>query len=97
MIDCRFCGGSRPDNGTVCLGCGMPVQNAINRTRPPRRMVVCPGCHSQKVRSRSDGTFECVSCGAWFDNDDEGIVAVDTRPVENAEKRERRKVRRWRR
>jgi len=99
QIDCRFCGGIRPTNGKQCLGCGAPVQNAINRNKTPKRLHCCPRCRSTKYSERADGTADCNECAAWFDLDDEGIVAVDTRPERNAEKRERRKAgrRRFRR
>ncbi len=89
-IDCRFCGGTRPTNGKMCLGCGSPVQNAINRNKVQKRVHICPKCHRSNYTPRPDGSAVCNNCDAWFDLDDEGIVAVDTRPEENAKKRERR-------
>jgi hypothetical protein len=45
----------------------------------------------------SDGTSFCNQCGAWYDHDNEGLVAVDDRPEQNAIKRERKQRRKTRR
>lgn len=91
IFDCRFCGGERQHNGTLCLGCGSPVQNALNRNRPAQKKGIrCPRCNSHQRHVNCDGTSSCTKCGAWYDHDNEGMVAVDDRPVQNAMKRERR-------
>lgn len=88
-INCRFCRGHRPTDGKRCLGCGAPVAHAILRQRP--RVQVerhCPSCHRKTYRTIEPGRFECVNCLAQFEDDD--FSYVDTRPEQNAMKKERR-------
>ena len=87
LLQCRICNGPRPTNGKVCLGCGTPVANATPSIRPrvqtPR---VCPKCGSRRYIPCEDQRFECVECSSHFEDADFGFL--DTRPVENAMKRE---------
>lgn len=88
MIDCRFCGGQRPDNGKVCLGCGAPVANAKRVVRPLKeRRRKCPRCGSNKY-VHADGRLSCKECWCVYEDADFGFV--DDRPLENAIKKERR-------
>ena len=87
-IKCRICRGVRNTNGRVCLGCGTPVANAIDRNKPKRARPTCPICGPRpKVSEVQPGRFECGGCRSHFEADDVGYV--DTRPDVNAEKRER--------
>lgn len=92
---CRFCQGERPHDGKFCLGCGSPVENARisptgQRNRPSQKRAQCPKCGSGGNQVLGDGSLVCRNCGAWFDPDNEGVVAVDTRPEQNAMKKEER-------
>lgn len=90
-ITCRYCRGERPTDGRRCLGCGAPVANArVNsRTRKvtPRK---CPRCRSGSYSTLEEGRFECRSCRTVYEDDDVGYL--DTRPIENAIKREGRRA-----
>lgn len=86
---CRMCGGSRPHNGEICLGCGTPIA-ACKPLQVRRDKTTCPKCTDngpfQPIRA---GRVRCLKCTAVFEGPDFGFV--DDRPHVNLEKLERLK------
>lgn len=92
-IKCRVCQGDRPHDGRYCLGCGTPIQNAIDRSKPNKgTSTPCPRCNRYHGHKEIEpGRFVCGNCGGVFEGDD--FDMVDTRPLENAIKKERNRKR----
>lgn len=68
MINCKFCGGPRPDNGSLCCGCGMPVEECIYV--PPRSgKRPCPTCNSRDIKWLDGGTvwLKCNECSCTYE------------------------------
>lgn len=84
-IDCRFCGGIRDANDSMCLGCGSPVANARRSIKKRESKRPCPKCKSRASSAIDDVTFTCRACGSNFEDDDFGFI--DDRPDHNAMKR----------
>ena len=86
-FNCRICQAVSPTDGTMCLGCGTPLRNAINRNKQHRvRPHLCPECHSNNYRVLEPDRFCCTKCNSVFEPDDMGYL--DDRPLMNAIKRE---------
>lgn len=89
LIYCRICRGER-NADSVCLGCGTPVANAEQKlAKRVKTMRKCPRCASSRYRDISGGQFSCLECHAMFEDPD--FCFVDSRPEQNAMKKERRK------
>lgn len=90
---CRFC---RKVMNTImisgkecCGGCGSYKANAILTKPTPAQSKPkpkCPQCGDHRCDEPEPGRKVCTSCGANFEADDFGFV--DSRPFENACKRE---------
>lgn len=84
---CRICLGDRPNNGTICLGCGTALIKC-QETRKKKPVTECPGCRSNgPFKSIEAGRFRCPKCTAVFESGDFGFL--DDRPDINVEKKER--------
>ena len=84
---CRFCGGKRPHNGSLCLGCGADVATC-NPSQVRIRSVECPKCtHGGPHQIVSTRRRRCVKCTAIFEGANVGFI--DDRPEINAAKKER--------
>lgn len=85
--NCRMCGGTRPHNGEICLGCATPL--AACKPVPVRRDGnICPKCtHHGPHKDIEALRVRCLKCGAVFEGPDFGFV--DDRPHVNFEKLER--------
>lgn len=90
-IQCRICRKHTPTDGQLCLGCGTPVENAIDNSRLKVRKPQCPKCNSGANYEIETGRFSCRDCMAVFEAEDFGYV--DTRPDVNLDKKERLQVR----
>lgn len=85
--NCSICRGSRPHNGSVCLGCGTPLAKATLKKTDRRNTTECPGCRHNGPFQDIGGRLRCGKCTAVFEGSDFGFV--DDRPDVNAEKMER--------
>lgn len=84
---CRFCCGTRENDGEVCLGCGSQLKNCLDK-EPKRPRRECPGCtHGGPHREIEPGRYRCLKCTAVFEGADVGFL--DDRPDVNVEKLER--------
>ncbi|SFH98552.1 hypothetical protein [Planctomicrobium piriforme] len=86
-FNCRFCNGKRPHNGTHCLGCGAPLENAKNRNKTVDLKPYCPRCGRVSTKEIEPNTYSCNNCSAVFELDRE--TALDNRSDRSLEKRER--------
>jgi DNA-directed RNA polymerase subunit RPC12/RpoP len=88
-LNCRMCGGVRPHNGSVCLGCGTPVANAQNVNRKPKQDArpACPKCGCRVSWEIEPGRYSCRECMGVFEREDVSYLHHD--PAINAERRER--------
>ena len=84
-IQCRFCQGVRPVLLKRCQGCGSPVENARDNSKP-RAKRQCPKCQSGSYQEIDAGRYVCRSCQGVYEDDD--FSFVDSRPDVNAEKLE---------
>lgn len=86
---CRYCNGVREFTARQCLGCGSPKANAmvpaasLVKSKKPQ----CPQCNTTDTKSIDEERRSCNRCHTVFEPDDFGFL--DTRPEQNAEKRER--------
>ncbi len=88
---CRFCQGMRSANaGRQCDGCGMPIANAFlsdSSRKKSKLRLKCPQCRSTNADEVEKDPFLCNTCGSVFEAVDQSFV--DTRPEQNAMKKER--------
>jgi|GEM_PF-4476336 len=87
QIRCRICRKTTPTDGCLCLGCGTPVENAIDNSKQRVRKPQCPKCNSGANYEIEPGRYSCRDCMGVFEADDFGYL--DTRPDRNLEKLER--------
>lgn len=86
--ECKCCGGSRPHNGEICLGCGTPILKCKPSKSTNRFRSSCPQCASDGPHVVLEaGRYRCPKCTAVFEQPDFGFV--DDRPDINAEKKEK--------
>lgn len=84
--DCRCCGGERPNNGVLCLGCGTLLTVCEQLKRKAERNA-CPQCNSRRMHIKMDvNRYRCGECNALFE--DSEISYLDDRPDVNLEKKE---------
>jgi DNA-directed RNA polymerase subunit RPC12/RpoP len=84
-IQCHFCNGPRPSDGKKCLGCGMPVANAVRKTKPRVDGVQCPSCRRRNIRALDNHGYVCLACHAEFEKEDFSFVHY--KPEVNAMKK----------
>jgi ribosomal protein L37AE/L43A len=89
-VKCKVCGAKsgatlKLGGQTCCAGCGTAVAKQETKARPAAWR--CPQCRGTRT-ARFDGAWwMCKECRAVFDTDEE-VGFLDSRPFENAAKRE---------
>lgn len=78
---CRVCKRKTNETGR-CSSCA----TTLTPWYEPKQVHKCPNCRGNHTSAREDGARFCRDCGAEFEPVEVGYL--DTRPVENAEKRE---------
>ena len=85
---CKCCNGIRPNNGSICLGCGtlLKVCARPEPKAPARRNCPCCG-RTTNQREIEAGRFLCDGCRTVFEPEE--VHYFDDRPDVSLEKKER--------
>lgn len=87
MFFCHFCRRERQNANGLCSGCGSDVAHC-GRKKPDvmtNTVPQCPGCGRRGVTQEEDRWY-CVACKVWYERPDQAYL--DSRPENNAIKRE---------
>ena len=85
MFWCRVCKAQRVESGR-CQSCGTGVTPYYQPKDKPGVSPACPNCRGRHTRATAHGSRLCRDCGVEFEPVEVGYL--DSRPLENAIKRE---------